>query len=236
MARTSSKNQAQAGTPTKKKAHKWTPKTTISSPNRKNKKTQILNLYEILGTSALELGLSVAICFRPVGDNQPPEASFTHHMKRIHNDEVHGSKYAELFQTLMFAPRRDNMFSNDVKKSKNYDWYLQVVMLEEGQTLEQAGHKIAKAFTKFTKDQKMSQMKDGDVYTFNAALTKDPKPLNHYMLDEDTAKVLKTLYAEYTKGELMEDEDIMTTFFGGVGAGKDVLDSMDEDEWEDLLD
>ena len=68
------------------------------------------------------------------------------------------------------------------------------------------------------------------------AITSDPKPLNYYLRDQDTGKVLRTLYEDYTKGELMEDEDLMTTFFGGLKEGKEILEVFDEDDWEDLLD
>jgi len=40
------------------------------------------------------------------------------------------------------------------------------------------------------------------------------KPLNHYLKDEDVAKVLRVIYSDSTKEALMADEGIMTAFYG----------------------
>ena len=217
-------------TPTKKKkSGLWSGKA-LSSPNVGRSKTQDIDIYQLLDRS-----MSIAISYRP-GQMGNGESSFLYHMARIVSDPTHGEKYSKEFGTLMFAPRRGNIEGTTAKKSKGYDWIVPVVMLDEGQSLEQAGRKLARGFNRFAKDQKMSRMNTADVYAFRSAFSNDPKPMNHFLLDEDCAKVLATLYADYSKDDLMDDNEIMTNFFGSSEMGKDYLGNMDEDQWEDLLD
>lgn len=158
-----------------------------------------------------DLTMAIAISYKPgQGQMGTGESSFLHHMARIVNDPMHGEKYSKEFGTLMFAPRRGNGQGTTKMMCKGYPWIVAVVMLEEGKSLEQAGRKLARGFNRFAKDQKMSRMNTADVYAFRSAFSDDPKPMNHFLLDEDCAKILATLYVDYSKDDLMEDEEIMT--------------------------
>ena len=70
---------------------------------------------------------------------------------------------------------------------------------------------------------------------FRSAFTVDPQPLNYHVLDDDVIKVMRLLYSEYTKEELMADEFLMGVFFGDAKTGSKIVGDMDDDDWEDAL-
>jgi len=68
-----------------------------------------------------------------------------------------------------------------------------------------------------------------------------PQALNHYLLDLDATKVLKSLVClateEYaSKNDVLQDEELMDAFFGSSESGRAHLEDMDEDDWDYLLD
>ena len=63
----------------------------------------------------------------------------------------------------------------------------------------------------------------------------NPKPLNHYLLNEDVAKILCLIYKDSSKEELMNDEEIMQNFYGSAKVGSEHLGGVDDETWENLV-
>ena len=61
-----------------------------------------------------------------------------------------------------------------------------------------------------------------------------PSPLNKFLLDDDCAYVLKRCYCNYSKDELIQDEEVMTNFFGSAKKGKEILTNMSGAEWDSM--
>ena len=59
----------------------------------------------------------------------------------------------------------------------------------------------------------------------------DPNPLNRYLLDIKTTKVLCSLYKSCDKEELTGHEHLMKGYFGELNSEKDFLESIKDDEW-----
>ena len=84
-------------------------------------------------------------------------------------------------------------------------------------------------------------MDSPEKYTFKDYFSTEPEPLNHYLLDLDVAKVLKTLvcnkFSKYkTKEDILQEEEILQAFFGSAEAGKEYLLGMEEEDWDLLVD
>ena len=63
-------------------------------------------------------------------------------------------------------------------------------------------------------------------------LSNEKVPLNKFLLDDDCTFVLGRCYSNNSKEELMEDEDIMTDFFGSPQKGKEILTHITKSEWD----
>ena len=200
----------------------------VKTPDKS--KTQKVDVY---ATQADEIAIVV---FSRPNDNTPM-ASFIHPMKVAFNSLEHGDEVAKMWNILMFPPRRGNPDGTTTMKTPpayKWDWNCGVVVMTEDKTLPQMGRDIAKSFTRFT-SKPMSGMKQPDEYEFRTAFQLDVKPVNHYLLDIDTAKALRSLYKSYDKSELMMDADLMEAYFGDADTGAAFLEEMDDDDWETLL-
>lgn len=62
----------------------------------------------------------------------------------------------------------------------------------------------------------------------------NPKHLSHYLLNEDAAKVLRLIYADSSKDDLMADDDIMQDFYGSAKDGSAYLAGLDDETWENF--
>ena len=69
---------------------------------------------------------------------------------------------------------------------------------------------------------------------FCKAHTDDPKPVNWYLLDTDTAVILKQVYYESDKCDLEEDKYIMIAFLGTLEHGQEVLRAHSEIAWKNM--
>ena len=79
------------------------------------------------------------------------------------------------------------------------------------------------------------QIRGSQPYVFHKSNMTNPKPLNHYLLNEDVAKVLRLIYEDSSKEELMNDEDIMQNFYGSAEVGSEYLGVVDDETWENLV-
>lgn len=84
-------------------------------------------------------------------------------------------------------------------------------------------------------------MEKTESYTYNKCIRNNPQALNHYLLDMDVAKVLKSLVchegSEYaSKEDVLRDNEVMEAFFGTSDVGRAYLEDMKEEDWDYLLD
>ena len=121
------------------------------------------------------------------------------------------------------------------KPNSTYDWFCFVALKGEDETSTSIGKKIARKFGVFTRNKALCDSSKPEDYVFRSAFTVDPQPLNYHILDDDAIKVMRLLFSDYSKEELMTDKALMEAFFGDVKSGSKLLGDMDDDDWEDAL-
>lgn len=177
----------------------------------------------------------------------PDESAYLFPMEKGLNDKDSGEYLAKEWKYVFsFLPRRDIEVDDGItamktKKGSKWDWKVVLLLVDEADTsIEKAGRHIAHCFSKFTRNKRV--MENPEKYTFNKCFREDkPHALNRYLLDMDVAKVLKTLLchegSEYaTKEDLMQDSEVMETFFGTPEEGTAYLENMEDEDWDFLLD
>ena len=116
-----------------------------------------------------------------------------------------------------------------------YDWDSVVTIMGKDDTPESVGKQIARGFTRFSKNREMSGMETGEKFIFREAFTIDAKPLNYHLLDDDALVILKKMFSEASLEEMKTKDEPLKDFFGSADEGRAVLETLDSDEWEDLL-
>lgn len=170
------------------------------------------------------------------------EATYIHPYKKVFNESDgsgDGEDYAEKFGICGFFARKDTRAvdgKTTIKQTSmsRYDWDCMVSVGEDDATPEKIGKKIAREFTKFSKDKQASGMKEPERFAFRKAHTK-PLPLNNFLLDEACILFLRRMDESATLDEMKQEEALMESFFGSVSNGHKVLNNLDEDDWEDYL-
>ncbi len=115
-----------------------------------------------------------------------------------------------------------------------YNWDCILSVGEDEANTKKIWKKIPREFTKFSKDKKLSGMKDTERFAFRKVHT-TPLPLNNFLLDEACLLMLRRMTSTVTLDEVKKEEELLTDFFGTVNKGCKALDNLDEDDWEDLL-
>ena len=176
----------------------------------------------------------------------PDESAYLFPMEKGLNDTEDGGALAKEWKYVFsFLPRRDTTIDDGItpmksKKGSKWDWKAVLCLIDEKDTsTAKAGRHIAHCFSKFTRNKDV--MENPEKYTFNNCFHDNPQPLNHYLLDLDVAKVLKSLVchegSEYTtKEDVLQDDEIMEAFFGTSEDGRAYLEDMEEEDWDFLLD
>ena len=116
----------------------------------------------------------------------------------------------------------------------SYNWDCMLSVGEDDASPKKIGKKIAREFTKFSKDKKLSGMKDTERFSFRKVHT-TPLPLDNFLLDEACLLMIRRMTSNVTLDEVKKEEELLTDFFGTVNKGFKALDNLDEDYWEDLL-
>jgi hypothetical protein len=170
------------------------------------------------------------------------EASYLFPMEKGLNDNESGMTLAKDWKYVFaFLSRRDIDIDDGTtpmkaKRGSKWDWKVVVVVINDDSTTEIVGRHIANCFSKFTKNKNV--MDSPEKYTYRQCYADNPKALNHYLLDMDVAMILKSLVYEsggYTsKKELIKDEEILTAFYGTNQFGKEYLEAMHDEDWENL--
>jgi hypothetical protein len=165
--------------------------------------------------------------------------------KGLNDAEAGGDLAKDWKYVYSFLPRRDTDIDDGstamkTKKGSKWEWKVVLLLIDEADTsIEKAGRHIAQCFSKFTR--KEGVMENPEKYTFNKCFRNNPQALNHYLLDLDVAKVLKSLVchqgSEYaTKEDVLQDNEVMEAFYGTSEVGRAYLDDMEEENWDFLLD
>lgn len=79
------------------------------------------------------------------------------------------------------------------------------------------------------------QIRGSQPYVFHKSNVANSKHLSHYLLNEDAAKVLRLIYGDSSKEDLMNDDDIMQDFYGSAKDGNAYLASLDDETWENFV-
>ena len=241
--RTSKSNLTAPSEPVKcrKIEYKWTPGLTPTVLRTDDNKIRNMNI-DVVKTRVN--GVYIAFCTRSWA---PDEACYLFPMEKALNDTENGQELSKMWKhVLAFLPRRDRSRDDGVtamkaKKGSKWDWKVVVLVIDEEDTasITQACRHVASCFTKFTRNKE--HMDSPEKYTFKDYFSTEPEPLNHYLLDLDVVKVLKTLvcnkFSKYkTKEDILQEEEILQAFFGSAEAGKEYLLGMEEEDWDLLVD
>jgi hypothetical protein len=119
----------------------------------------------------------------------------------------------------------------------DYHWNVAVTykwLLEEDAEVNDIGKNLAEVFSEFSKNS--NEIRGNQPYAFHKAITTNAKPLNYYLLNEDVAKVMRLIYDGTAKESLMEDDGILSDFFGSAENGRAFLTGMTEEAWDNLVD
>jgi len=173
----------------------------------------------------------------------PNESAYLFPMEKGLNDGEDLAK--EWKYVYSFLPRRDKagddgITSMKTKHGSKWDWKVVLILVDEADTsVEKAGVHIATSFSKFTRNKDV--MQNPEKYRFNHYFSSNPQALNHYLLDLDVAKVLKSLIcfegSEYaSKEDVLQDEEILESFFGSAEFGREYLEGIEEEDWDFLVD
>lgn len=171
--------------------------------------------------------------------------SYIHPMVKHHGDEEMGAKFASETGIVGFFPRRGQDGSTAMKidpkdSTCKWNWYGCIFELDDDEDIHDRAKKIARQFMNFTGNKALSGMEKKEEYVVRCVYSDNLVPLVNMILDKDAAKILKMCFGnedddESTKEELMMDDELMTSFFGSPEDGHEYLETMDEDEWDNLL-
>lgn len=161
-------------------------------------------------------------------------------MEKGLNDEEVGMSLAKEWKYVFgFLPRRDTSIDDGTtamktKKGSKWDWKVVIMLIDEEEaTVDEAGHHIAKCFSKFTKNKDM--MDSPEKYTYRQCFSHEPQALNHYLLDLDIVKLVRALDWYESKEEMIEDKECLSTLYGTPEAGRMYVEELSDEDWEELL-
>ena len=143
------------------------------------------------------------------------------------------------WKVIDFFPRRGRRDPNGVciempkEAGSGYAWEAIVaVKQDEDDTAESLGKHVAAKFTAYAKESpKYSKEMP---FVFRKAHTENPRAVNHYLLDMDVIQLMKRIYSESTLAELIEDTEIMVSFWGDAVIGELALRNISEEQWESM--
>jgi len=152
-------------------------------------------------------------------------------------DEDVEDKLKPLWNMFGFCPRRgpydaEQGTCTEMPKApgSQYTWEAIVTLkLDDTTTAADMGRNIANHFTEFAKT--ASLYRKPMPFVFRKAHTADPKPVNHYLMDEDVVLLLRRLYSEASKADILADGDVVAGFFGTIFEAKKVLDAVNDEQW-----
>ena len=123
--------------------------------------------------------------------------------------------------------------SMKANSDSSYDWDCFVsIVTESGVGANDISENLANRFSEFKAENFDSAMfRAHDESDDN----EDPPALNTLLMDYDVVFVLRLIYSNATKEEIMMDEEILKIFFGSVLEGKRVLNNFSKFKWESMF-
>lgn len=117
----------------------------------------------------------------------------------------------------------------EIVKVDGYPWKIALGYVEEetDEALTAFGKHIASEWTIAAKN----VQKFADKFKLDRINTTARKPLNQWIRNSDCVKILASCYDD-SREELMEDEDLMQSYFGDAETGKEILEGIDDKEWK----
>lgn len=227
-----------ATTPLKKKSNFAPIKNPYSSPSKSGspKRSKYMNYIDAAGTSVDDLFICIATKYNG-------GQAFLYYLKNALADD----EGEEDWKITSFMSRRDpsKPGANEYLLQEGSEFPLDCIVCQRltDDNAVSVGTHIAKVFTDFNVHQHMQKTKTYNSpkvypaakFEFRNDLTSNPaKPLNYYLTDGDTLKLLKHFYSEDNKkSTVLDNDDILKDFFGSAHHGRNILELlMSDDEWD----
>lgn len=123
-----------------------------------------------------------------------------------------------------------------VSMDQPYEWEALITIIDEGSmTANAVGENLAEQFSAFKSEKYETQgFKFVSPNESDVGLPQG-QPLNYYLLDWDCVVLLRNIYSETTKEDLMDNEEIMNQFFGSIDGGEAVLSNVSQMKWESIF-
>ena len=162
-----------------------------------------------------------------------PQSGFVAPMKQAFL-ETNG-ELSDAWKVKAFMFRRDSTTEGNKylpnREDSTYGWDVMISSRKENDTPASMGKNLAAEFTTFAAT--VPDFNTIPTFTFRHDLTTNPpRPLNYYLCDGDCLLLLKRVYAEDNeKNSILEDEDIMMSYFGSIELGQHILRSISDSSW-----
>jgi hypothetical protein len=132
-----------------------------------------------------------------------------------------------------FLTRRD---FNEMDPSENkkltgspdalWPWEAIITILphDTSSTAVSIGKHIADAFTAFATDSKAFGRNKVSFAFHRDVSEAQPSPLSRYVVDDDVVQVVKLMYAQHEKEDILDNDDLLKSFFGDADRGRSLLE------------
>lgn len=165
----------------------------------------------------------IVVVANKAGD--PDSLSFMHGLAKAWNNDKSLKEKWNLMDIMCLSHDGKEIVRNDA----GYPCKVGIGYVEDesDETLTAFGNNIACQWTIVAKKVNKFQEK----FKLHAINSTAQKPLNAWIRNSDCIKILASCYNE-PREELMEDEELMSSYFGDAETGKEILESIDENEWK----
>ena len=97
-------------------------------------------------------------------------------------------------------------------------------------SLNAIGESLARTFNTHNK-----KINEKDQFEIGEAVSNDAKTLSYHVDEENTTKILRNMLRKMDCKAILKNSGCMKGFYSTVGRGVEVLEEMDDEEFEDLL-
>jgi hypothetical protein len=144
----------------------------------------------------------------------------------------------DMFHVISLMKRKnDENVNEDVPKmqSEGSMWprLVFVCFKDSEESPDKFGNWMANQLTNFSNQTDSGYLGSQNLYVYQKSVI-EPKPVYHYLLTKDCINLIKKIYGTggITKEDVMNDDMILTNFFGSVEKGRSKLDMLTETQWQ----